>query len=51
MYFGPTSDTSKILGNTKNQLTAIFNQINSALDPMIDAWAILEAQQQSETQT
>lgn len=47
MYFGPSSDTTKILGNIKSQLTPIFTQINAALDPMINAWNILEPQNQT----
>ena len=41
MYFGPSSNTASILGVIKSELTAIFNEINAALDPLIAAWAIL----------
>jgi len=38
MYWGPTTNSSTILGNIKAKLTIIFNEVNSALDDMITAW-------------
>jgi hypothetical protein len=38
MYWGPTSDSSTILGNIKSKLTIIFDQVNNGLDNMITAW-------------
>jgi ABC-type long-subunit fatty acid transport system fused permease/ATPase subunit len=41
MYLGPTSDPTKITGIIKSKLTAIFNDVNSALDHMILSWKTL----------
>lgn len=44
MYYGPTTDNTKILGNIYYQLEQIFTEVNEALDPMIDKWLYLEAE-------
>jgi hypothetical protein len=41
MFYGPTSDSTKILGSIYTSSDVIFTQINNALDPMIAAWGRL----------
>jgi hypothetical protein len=38
LYLGPTSNSTKILGNIKAKLAVIFDEVNSALDSMIASW-------------
>ena len=38
MYYGPVTDSSKILGNIYSGLRSLFGEVNAALDPMISAW-------------
>jgi hypothetical protein len=47
MYWGPTSNSSTILGNIKSKLTIIFDQVNTGLDSMITAWNGLSATTQA----
>lgn len=49
MYFGPPTNTSTILGNIQSQLSPIFSEVNSALDPMISTWDYLESEGQTST--
>lgn len=51
MFYGPVNDSSKILGNIQSQLSKIFTEVNTALDPMIAAWQILKTAGQASTQT
>lgn len=51
MFYGPVNDSSKILGNIQSQLSKIFTEVNTALDPMIAAWQILKTEGQALTQT
>lgn len=43
LYYGPTSNSSTILGNIYYTSNIIFNQINNVLQPMIYAWGNLSA--------
>ncbi len=51
MYLGPTSNPTKITGIIKSKLTAIFNDVNSALDDMIYAWKNLNLATQTNVKT
>lgn len=47
MYYGPDTDDTKILGNMYSQLAVIFEEVNEALDPMIEKWVHLEGETES----
>ena len=50
MYYGPTTDDTKILGNIYSQLSTLFDEINVALDPLIDKWVYLEGETEAVVQ-
>ena len=41
MFYGPTADSTKILGSIYTSSDVIFTQINNILDPMIASWGRL----------
>jgi hypothetical protein len=43
LFYGPTTNSSTILGNIYSSSSVIFNEINAVLDPMITAWSHLSA--------
>lgn len=47
MYYGPTTDSTKIMGNINTKLGALFSEVNKAVDPIIAAWTYLEGRGQA----
>jgi hypothetical protein len=51
MYWGPSTNSTTILGLTKTTTTAIFAEINAALDPMKAAYANLSTTTEATVQS
>lgn len=47
MHYGPTTNSSTILGKMYSTSSVIFNEINNVFDPMIAAWTNLTTATQS----